>query len=416
MFNLDEFYQKSHAGKKPELSEILNYIKGFNHVVIWGAGNLGESVGKKLISEDIEITAYWDEKFKEKPICQGIAVKKPFTGAFDREKTLVIPCIVNGSLGFHWTERELEKRGWHCYLSGMAFYEGVICPLSEEYFNIRECTGRKACSLCNCERYTSLLNNRMRTPGTLTFQLMTFIISTRCSLNCRYCGQRLSEYLPEDKKDFALADIKRDMDHFLGAADFVGMVSIIGGEPFLHPQLLEIIEHLMTKENFGVINITTNGIVKLTEVLLQKLKSDRVKISFSIYDSYLSEKQMDLLKNNIELVKQSGISYSLSHPLWVKPQELKEYDYEENFMIQRKHNCDSIKMCAAVRDGIFYPCSVAENIESLHLYSAGNALVDVKIKENLKERLSECLKQQYFDACRYCGSEEAEEIEAGEQV
>ncbi len=416
MFDLGEFYQKSHAGKKIETSEIYEYIKKFDDVVIWGAGNLGESVGQKLLSEGIKIAAYWDGKFAEKTVCQGIPVREPFTGGFECEKTLVIPCIVNGSLGNHWTERELEKRGWHFYLSGMAFYEGVICPLNEEYFNIRECTGRKACSLCNCERYTSLLSKKMDAPGTLTFQLMTFIISTRCSLNCKYCGQRLSEYQTVDKKDFALADIKRDIDHFLGAVDFVGMISIIGGEPFLHPELSEIVDYLLTKENFGVINITTNGIIKLTDALLRKLKSERVKISFSIYDSFLSEKQKDLLAYNIELVKQSGISYSLSHPLWVKPQELKEYGYDDSFMMRKKQNCDSIKMCAAIRDGIFYPCSIAENIESLHLFSAGNALVDVKEKENLKERLSACLKLDYFDACRYCGSGEAEEIEAGEQI
>lgn len=416
MFDLEEFYHKSHMGKAIEPSEVLEYISSFEKVVIWGAGNLGQVVGQKLLLEKIVIEVYWDEKFADKPSCLGIPVQKPFTGMFDRENTLVIPCIVNGSLGSHWTERELEKRGWHFYLSGMSLYEGIVCPLNEDYFNIRECTGRKECSLCNCERYTNLLNRRMDAPGTLTFQLITFIISTRCSLNCRYCGQRLSEYKIEDKKNFALADIERDIDHFLGAIDFVGMISIIGGEPFLHPELSKIVEYCLTKDNFGVINITTNGIIKLTEELLYKLKNDRVKVSFSIYNTYLSAKQKELLEYNIRLVKKSGISFSLSHPLWVKPQELKEYGYEEEFMVRRKQSCDSIKMCASIRDGVFYPCSIAENIESLHLFSAGNAAVDVKKKDNLKERLLVCLKREYFDACRYCGSEEAEEIEAGEQV
>lgn len=416
MVDLAEFYREAHEGKTIDGAKVLDYLKGFPNILIWGAGNLGKAVGQKLLLEKIKIAAYWDIKYLEISFCNGIPVLEPFQGGFDPERTLVIPCITNGSLGNHWTERELERNGWHFYLSGMAFYEGVICPLNEKYFNIRECTGTQACSLCNCERYANLLNKKLNTPKALMFQLITFIISTRCTLNCRYCGQRLSQYKTEDIIDFAVADIKRDIDYFLGAVDFVGMISIIGGEPFLHPNLLEIVEHCLTKDNFGVVNITTNGVIKLTKELLQGLKNDRVKISFSIYDSYLSEKQKDLLAYNIEMVRQSGVSYSISYPLWIKPQELKDYKYDKEKMVEKKKNCDNIKMCAAVRNGFFYPCTTAENIESLHKFSAGNALVDVKEKENLRERLMGCLQQEYFEACRYCGSGEAEEIRAGEQV
>ena len=416
MFCLEKFYKEAHNGKEINKKELFEYIKMFKNVILWGAGNLGKEVGASLKGNQVEITAYWDMNYQTNTLCNEIDVIEPFSGNFSTEETLVIPCIVNGSLGNHWTERELEKKGYFFHLSGMAYYEGVVCPLNEEYFNIRECTGRKACSLCNCERYTKLLNQKINKQDMLTFQLMTFIISTRCSLNCKYCGQRLSEYRGEDKKDFPLENIKRDISNFLEAADFVGMISIIGGEPFVHPNLVEIVEHCLTKDNFGVVNITTNGIVKLTQEALERLKDDRVKISFSIYDTYLTQKQKQLLEKNIELVKESGINYSLSHPLWVKPGEIKDYKYDDTFMRKRKQHCDSIKMCASVRDGIFYPCTMAENIESLHICSAGNAKVDVTEKEELRERLLKCLEEEYFDACRFCSSEALEEIIAGEQV
>lgn len=416
MFSLERFYQDAHSGKAFEAETIFSYIRQFKFVVLWGAGNLGTEVGERLLAAGVSIAAYWDMNYEKISICNGIRVMKPLTGDFDHNTTLVISCIVNGSLGSHWTERELEKAGYHCYLSGMAFYEGVICPLSKDFFDIRECTNRKACSLCNCERYTSLLSQKLSTSSSLTFQLMTFIISTRCSLNCKYCGQRLSEYPPEDKVDFTFENIKRDIDHFMSAVDFVGMISIIGGEPFLHPDLVAIVKHCLTKDNFGVVNITTNGIVKLTEELLCELKDRRVKISFSIYDTYLTEKQKELLEKNIEMVRCSGISFSLSHPLWVKPGELKDYAYQKEYMKEKKKNCDSIKMCAAVRNGVFYPCSTAENIESLHKFQAGNSAVNVKEKKELCKRLKNCLAQEYFEACRYCSSEAAQEITAGEQA
>lgn len=418
MFDLEVFCQEAYAGKKGNSKEVLDYIRNFENLILWGVGNLGQAVSERLLAEQIEISVYWDIAYKERPVYHGISVTEPFKEEFDREKTLVIPCIVNGSLGSYWTEDELKKNGYSFFLPGIALYEGIMCPLNKEYFDIRECTGRKECSLCNCERYVNLLNQKIDMRGALTFQLITFIITTRCTLNCRYCGQRLSEYEERDRKDFTVKDIKRDIEHFLEAVDFVGMISIIGGEPFLHPNIVEIVEYCLTKNNFGVVNITTNGVVKLTKELLQKLKNDRVKISFSVYDTYLTENQKRLLEYNIRLVEQSGINYSLSHPLWVRPCELKDYHHKEEFMENQKLNCDKdkIKMSAAVRNGIFYPCEIAENIESLHKFSAGNAMVDVRKKENLRERLFECLQQKYFDACHYCNREIEEQIVAGEQV
>lgn len=416
MFNRVKFYKQAHAGERVQKEELIRYISSFKNIILWGGGNLGSSVGEKLLEYGIKITAYWDINYKEKQSCNNVIVKEPFCTKYEPEETLVIACIVNGSLGNSWTERELEKRNYFNHLSGMAVYEGIICPLDYDNFDIAECTKRKACSLCNCKRYTSLLERRMNQTTSLTFQLMTFIISTRCTLNCKYCGQRLSEYAPENKVDFPLDHIIRDIDNFLDAVDFVGMISIIGGEPFVHPQLDKIINHCLTKNNFGVVNITTNGIVKITEALLMNIKNDRVKISFSIYDNYLSDRQKELLQRNIEIVKNSGISYSLSHPLWVKPQELCDYGYKKEVMIQKRKNCDSVTMCAAIRNGVYCPCSIAENMLSLYNFTPSNSFVDIKSPEHLRERIIECLSQPYLDVCKFCGNGIQEEILAGEQV
>lgn len=103
--------------------------------------------------------------------------------------------------------------------------------------------GQKRVQPLYCERYTSLLSEKAGQKGTLTFQLMTFIISTRCTLNCKYCGQRLSKYAPADRIDYSYESVCRDFDNFMSAVDFVGMVSVIGGEPFIHPRLGDIVEH-----------------------------------------------------------------------------------------------------------------------------------------------------------------------------
>lgn len=416
--DIEKFYQMAHAGEKCNQEELFEYINSYANVILWGAGNLGTILGKFLLVHHVKINSYWDKRFEECGTCNGLQVTEPFSlrDGLKKDETLVIGCIVNGSLGEQWSENAVIKSGFTHYLHGMALYEAIICPLSQEYFNIKECTSRKACSLCNCKKYTNLVDENVNKQDSLTFQLITFIISTRCTLNCKYCGQRLTNYQEEDRKDFALENIKRDIDNFMGAVDFVGMISLIGGEPFVHKDLAEIVQYCLTKNNFGVVNITTNGICKMTKEMLQTIKNDRVKISFSCYDKFLNEKQKNLLKDNIALVEQSGISYSISNPLWNKPQELINYEYEEVYMKERKQYCENIKMCAAVKDGIFYPCSIAENIAGVTDYGLGNSVVDVTDKTYLTDKLNQCLNASYFDVCKYCGNKVMEEIPAGEQV
>jgi organic radical activating enzyme len=416
MFDLKEFERRAQEGDVQDPKEVLDYIRSFENLVLWGAGNLGKAVGEKLLAEQIHITAYWDEKYKEMPECLGIPVTESFCGELAPENTLVISCIVNGTLGRTWTINELEEKGWHHNMMGMVLYEGIFCPLNKDYVNLNECSGRKGCSLVNCYRYINLRCEGKKKEPPLIFQSFTFILSTKCSLNCRYCGQRLHEYKPEDRRDFALEDIKRDIDNFLDAVDFCGMVSIIGGEPFIYPHITEVVKHCLTKENFGIVNITTNGIANLTEELLEEIKDVRVKIHFSLYDTYLNETQKALLQRNIELVKKSGINYSIGQPLWGIPAEIKDYGYSEEIMKNKKKNCENVRLCPSARDGVFHACSFAETIEGLHLYPLGNVVVDLKEKENLRERLMECVNQDYYDICRYCSSEKTQQIVAGEQM
>lgn len=418
MFDLKEFYRQAESGEAVSPEGIVQYISSFETVILWGAGNLGTALGQLLGKHKVPIAEYWDIKAGEEfQACNGIAVKQPFHCQYDADHTLIISCIVNGSLGDQWPVHEIQRQGYRHYLYGMVLFEALGCPLHHGCFDIRVCTSTKACSLCNCARYANLIQGQMeRDENSLTFQLLTFIISTRCSLKCRHCGQRLAEYRPEDRKDYAKQAIFRDIDHVMEAIDFVGMVSVIGGEPFLHPHLPEIIGHLLKWKNFGAVNITTNGIFTVSEDFIRALCHDRVKISFSAYSQFLTEQQKRILDHNISLAERSGISYSVAHPLWVTPQELRPYGYTQQHMREAKAHCSSRKMGVSVKDGKFIACTTVENLDGLRLYHNSGDIVDVTVREGLRERLAEHLDKPFYQACQYCGNEKMEEIPAGEQL
>jgi MoaA/NifB/PqqE/SkfB family radical SAM enzyme len=91
--------------------------------------------------------------------------------------------------------------------------------------------------------------------------LSTLALNYRCNSKCSYCfiWKNQSENTP-------LEDLKRAIDQLaeLGVAG----ISLTGGEPFLHPDLAEIVAHV--RQTGRICSITTNGLL-LRPALLRAL-------------------------------------------------------------------------------------------------------------------------------------------------
>jgi MoaA/NifB/PqqE/SkfB family radical SAM enzyme len=104
-------------------------------------------------------------------------------------------------------------------------------------------------------------------------QYISFTITNSCNLRCRMCGQWSEEgYIHNRVKNpgsqMELADWKRLVDEI--AAYKIRFILVRGGEPFLFPGIIELLEHIHSKGIF--ISIDTNGTV------LKKYAADLVRI------------------------------------------------------------------------------------------------------------------------------------------
>jgi Predicted Fe-S oxidoreductases len=102
---------------------------------------------------------------------------------------------------------------------------------------------------------------------------ISFTITNSCNLRCRMCGQWSEEgYIHSAKENLQhslnLADWKRLTDEL--AAHQISSVILRGGEPFLFPDIIELLEYINSKGIF--ISIDTNG------TMLKKYASDLVRI------------------------------------------------------------------------------------------------------------------------------------------
>src|SRR5512134_2857408 len=100
-------------------------------------------------------------------------------------------------------------------------------------------------------------------------QSISFTVTNACNLRCRMCGQwseagymrgtpRRGVHLSEGARPHALltlADWKRLVDEV--AAHGVGGILLRGGEPFLLPGIVELLEHIASKGIFT--SIDSNG-------------------------------------------------------------------------------------------------------------------------------------------------------------
>lgn len=48
MFDIKQYYKQAHSGERVENSDLLNHIKKYPQVILWGGSTLGEAVGKYL--------------------------------------------------------------------------------------------------------------------------------------------------------------------------------------------------------------------------------------------------------------------------------------------------------------------------------------------------------------------------------
>jgi MoaA/NifB/PqqE/SkfB family radical SAM enzyme len=88
---------------------------------------------------------------------------------------------------------------------------------------------------------------------------LSFTVTNACNLRCRMCGQWSDtgyvRYGGATRRDMALADWKRLVDE--GAEHGVSFVLVRGGEPFLFPGIIELLEYLLAK---GIATaVDTNG-------------------------------------------------------------------------------------------------------------------------------------------------------------
>ena len=154
-------------------------------------------------------------------------------------------------------------------------------------------------------------------------------IGKRCNLDCSYCP----DFIHDNFSPHTNVKVMLDTIDALAELDKPIRLSFTGGEPCVHPDIIEIIDH--ASQRIGWINITTNG--TLPHKLYARLPVNHYVFSLHVEDD-----------NNWERCA-NNILY------WAQLNDMERgIPFQVNLMAHHEH-MDRVKRCAILFDGHHIP-------------------------------------------------------------
>jgi len=231
-------------------------------------------------------------------------------------------------------------------------------------------------------------------------------VADHCNLNCKYC----CTFSPIAEKTFVDVQILSLDLHNLSKITNgeIDNIALAGGEPLLHPKLIDIMDAVRKYFTNGEIIIITNGTLlnKQPNEFWNACRRNRINIRITHYPIKLD---FESLKNKAEKEAVSltyvGESSNNAPPIknmWKRPFDLNgTQDLEHSWKY-----CNEANYCIRLKDGKIYPCGTVQTVIHFNKYFDTNMVVskddvlELNNVRNLDELLTFLSTPRSF--CRYC--------------
>ena len=395
------------------INEFIRICEG-KRLVLWGANMHGNTLHRLFSDIGLKVSAFLDRNHKEILTLNGIEVYPPqWLSTLSGDDNIVLIASVNNK-NFLSVKKNLEEIAPSLYLhNGYLLHyplQSAACFLKVEKnkLEIQNCSScTKSYHTCPILRKYLIDNNtECINKGGAGITLISCILGTICSLKCKHCAEHVPYIVEINKRFMPKNEIMHDIYTLARAGEFITAVEFLGGEPFLHPELAEIIEETREIENIGIINVFTNGTIMPSKALLRQLSKKNVIITFGNYTNNLSPKRQVRINETESVLMESGIKmFNIKNFTWFDTLSFERVEDNETMLEERYRNC-FFRDCYRLYDGKLFHC--------MHHYAGfvtNNLPIDdsvVHIHEqpmgevSLIDRLNRFTSLPYIEACRYC--------------
>ena len=237
--------------------------------------------------------------------------------------------------------------------------------------------------------------------------------TTRCNMRCKGCSSLLPLF--EKPCDVKIEQILQDFKLFFSGVDECIRITV-GGEPFLYPNLKEILEYLLEQKKLLGIMLITNGTIVPKPEVIELLKNPKILVEVSDYG------HLDKMSRLIQVLEESDVVFKvLTNQVWTDMGGVQERCRTPEEIRFTYLNCEQSKVIKGFHNGWFYTCARSARMTALGAYKSEYDRFELR-EEDTSEEIRRKLKSMFYseraDACNYCdlGVLPARMIEAGIQM
>ena len=231
--------------------------------------------------------------------------------------------------------------------------------------------------------------------------------TTKCNLRCKSC-LNFTNYI-ECFEDKPIEKLKSEIDVFFSYVDYIGLFFISGGEPFLYPNIKELVSYINMNygEKIYSLEIVTNGTLKPDKHVLSCLKENNVFTTIDDYRETLQNRAHEISDNigfirnflgeNLTVVRKYDEWIDLyPHPI----KEMNEYD-----LIKKYDMCHV--PWQEYRDKRLYSCNYAAFAENAGIVEGDIASESLLLEGKLDKKIIMEFRlgyttKGYVEFCKKC--------------
>jgi MoaA/NifB/PqqE/SkfB family radical SAM enzyme len=229
-----------------------------------------------------------------------------------------------------------------------------------------------------------------------------FYIIDNCNLSCKNC----SSFCPVAKEKFiSVENFTKDMKRI---AELTGgnvlRINLSGGEPLLHPDLLELLSIARSLFPKSKLRIGTNALLlsKKSDEFWKKIKETNTAFIITRYPIKIDWKTINKRSDEFDVgIEYQGLEIGKKTTHHMPLDMTGSLDPQKNFK-----RCAMANGCISFKDGKFYTCAAPAMIDIFNDYFNKNLGegqengIDIHKAKNIEEILNFLAKPIPF--CRYC--------------
>lgn len=250
---------KAHNGPQPGLRA---------EIVIYGAASAGEAVLAACAAKGLKVRCFCDDSLK---------LRGRFIGGLE-VRSLKEATASGAPPVFIVTVSSVEKVGATLETAGFSWHGAgwVLDGFDLETCNFSQGGLRGLIETRGC----LARQQKVLTGGHIYLKSLDVVISEKCSLRCRDCSNLMQYY--KKPVNYSPESIFEGVENILKIVDGIYELRVLGGEPFMHPELHRILAGLAALPLEKVI-VYSNGTIPPRPEQLADFANEKIAFLFTDY-------------------------------------------------------------------------------------------------------------------------------------